>query len=251
MKQHNSLISNLLNHGLALNLSLQALIIAAGFSTLLSSCSETGIEPQKADGLGSNPSANAIVTSPSANGIITTPVFNGLVTSPSATAETVTLSKMDLMMGRSSTAVGDVYVTIKSMDGTTVAYSELPVSALSTTASWVTFNFPVHSPQATEVIPGARYRIEITRSHPPVSGNGQVYVGGAVSASNDPYPNAASDRSANQFDYTFRTYVEDVIVDQQQLLYTSPVPVVPSNLGVSIRWQEFVVGVPIRPTTGS
>jgi hypothetical protein len=124
------------------------------------------------------------------------------------------------------------------MDGTLIASSELEVAAIPTTTSWITFTFP----EGTQVTSGVKYRMVVTRSHPPVTGNGQVYLGGAVSSSTDPYPQGASDRSSTAFDYTFRTYANGV-VDQQQLRYTSPVPVVPSNIGVSTRWQEFVVGL--------
>jgi hypothetical protein len=233
MQQHNSLLLKALNCGWALNLFSKKLVLAACFSALLISCNDPGIEPQETDG----PSAKGIVTTPSVKGIVTTPSIQGIVTSPSATAATVTLNKVDIMIGRSSTAVGTVLVQVKSMDGTIVASSELAVDAIPTTASWITFTFPEDTP----VTSGVKYRMEVTRSHPPVTGNGQVYLGGAVSSSADPYPHGASDRSSSVFDYTFRTYASSV-VDQQQLRYTSPVPIVPSNLGVSTRWQEFVVG---------
>jgi hypothetical protein len=229
MQQHNSLLSKALNARWALNPLSKKLTLAACFSALLISCNDPGIEPQKTDGSGSGPSAK---------GIVTTPTANGIVTSPSATAVTVTLNKVDVMIGRSSTAVGTVLVQVKSMDGTLIASSELAVDAIPTTVSWIAFTFP----EDTQVTSGIKYRMEVTRSHPPVTGNGQVYLGGAVSSSTDPYPYGASDRSSSAFDYTFRTYANGV-VDQQQLRYTSPVPVVPSNLGVSTRWQEFTVGL--------
>jgi hypothetical protein len=224
MQQHNSLLLKALHCGWALNLFSKKLMLAAGFSALLVSCNDPGIEPQEAD-------------SPSAKGIVTTPSTKGIVTSPSATAATVTLNKVDIMIGRSSTAVGTVLVQVKSLDGTVITSSELAVDAIPTTASWIAFTFPEDMP----VTSGIKYRLEVTRSHPPVTGNGQVYLGGAVSSSTDPYPHGASDRSNSVFDYTFRTYANGV-VDQQQVRYTSPVPVVPSNIGVSTRWQEFVVG---------
>jgi hypothetical protein len=220
MQQHNSLLLRARNYRGALNLFSKKLTLATCLSALLLSCNDPGVEPQKADG------------------IATTPSTNGLVTSPSAIAVAATLNKVDIMIGRSSTAVGTVLVEIKSMDGTLIASSELEVAAIPTTTSWITFTFP----EGTQVTSGVKYRMVVTRSHPPVTGNGQVYLGGAVSSSTDPYPQGASDRSSTAFDYTFRTYANGV-VDQQQLRYTSPVPVVPSNIGVSTRWQEFVVGL--------
>lgn len=225
--QHNSLLPKMLNCLRASSLPAN-LMLAACFSVLLISCNDLGVEPQKPGGPDTAPSADAITTSPSAY---------GLVTSPSANAATVTLNKVDLMMGRSSGIAGTVLVQVKSLDGTLVASSELAAEVLPTTASWVTFSFP----EGTQVTSGVKYRMEVTRSHPPVSGNGQVYLGGAASSSTDPYPYGASDRSSNRFDYTFSTYI-DGGVDQQQLRYTSPLPVSPSNIGVSIRWQEFVAG---------
>src|SRR5688572_9956741 len=112
MQQHNSLLLKALNGRWALNLFSKKLMLAACFSALLVSCNDPAIEPQEADG----PSAKGIITTPSVKGIVTTPSTKGIVTSPSAIAATVTLNKVDIMIGRSSTAVGTVLVQVKSMD---------------------------------------------------------------------------------------------------------------------------------------